>query len=1074
MNGGCGNPRLYRVEGVGGLATILLASIVCIGLGAPPAAASPCGAPGQRACCNGLLEFSNVGTACNCGAVIASGCSGDCQCGGPIVGVTGDHCVAVSPPCGGDGQRACCPGQGCSGACNDGLTEVNGCSGDCSCSNSHCRQATHCGGEGERGCCGGELVGGVACESGLIQVSGCTGDCFCGGDANPFAISSSGHCIKPSHCGGDGERACCVGTFEFANTTDINKQCDTGKVPIFGCIGDCQCGGATAAEGVDSLQTCITPTPCGGENQRACCLLDAITPCNSGLTAIDGCTGDCFCRDGTSSSTCVKLDNGKLKSISQPDTGRAAPPTEARACSLAGYADIHVHMFADVAHGGGVLSGASYDPANDDVNVALRPDYGTHRNLVSNTGGTVATPSCPSYISDCGEKLFHGDHTLFDDPVGIGTGDDTKSNLGAPNFTGWPTWHTTTHQQVYYKWLERAYQGGLRLISMLAVTNEALCLGNKHVAGTVCSDSMAAIDEQLADAVAFETFLDTKTGGPGKGWFRIVRTPAEARQAIADGKLAVVLGIEVDNLFNCHWSNRNDTTGDCSTDGIRAKVKAYYDRGVRHVFPIHNFNNAFGGPATWQDAIDVGNRASEGHWWSLMSPTDPTPGIVDCSAAGYSFKLSCFMESLIQLLGFPASVVPLTDPIPCFNTAGATCNPIGLTARGKDLVNAFMDNGMIIDVDHMSIQSLEDTLAIATTRHYPIVASHVQFFDLNESSQRHERMRTRTQLERIRDGGGMIAAMLKDDAQDGLGGKGKKVNVAYTTSPSGTIIADDCRHSTKTFAQMYQYAVDVMGGPVALGSDFNGIAGHIGPRFGPDACGSKFGEWIPEYRRGNRLGYPFDFADLGEPGFGRFGKQVTGGKTFDFNVDGLAHIGLEPDMVADLAEVGLPQEYLSDLFGSAEEFIRVWERSDVFRPGSVPSGSPSAECTPVTATADATCHATASIATAAEQTDSTLTLTQDPAGPYGLGKTPVTLTVASSLSCVTDMCGADVTVVDKTGPSMTCSTPAAVECSGATTPVSFAGPSLSDNCGMAVDDGCSPMSGSGFALGSPSASTAAG
>src|SRR2546430_15990718 len=98
MNGGCGNPRLYRVEGVGGLATILLVSIVCIGLGAPPAAAASCGAPGQRACCNGLLEYSNVGTACNCGAVIASGCSGDCQCGGAIVADTGCKRVGRAPP----------------------------------------------------------------------------------------------------------------------------------------------------------------------------------------------------------------------------------------------------------------------------------------------------------------------------------------------------------------------------------------------------------------------------------------------------------------------------------------------------------------------------------------------------------------------------------------------------------------------------------------------------------------------------------------------------------------------------------------------------------------------------------------------------------------------------------------------------------------------------------------------------------------------------------------------------------------------------------------------------------------
>ena len=932
-----GDRRWDRKLRAGVGAAIAFVSLVWIGLAASPAAAAPCGAPGQRACCNGASEFSNCGTACDVGAVIASGCSGDCNCGGSIF-TTGDHCDAISPACGGDGERGCCVGESCR-PCGPGLTEVTGCSGSCSCSNSHCRQATHCGGNGERACCGGELVHGVqSCDDDLVEVGGCSGDCFCGGTANPGAINSSGHCFAPSHCGGDGERACCTGTFEFSNDTDLTpvaRLCDSGFQPIPGCVGDCQCGGTTAVGGVNSFDTCVKVSACGGENQRACCLSERINPCDTDLQEIPGCTGDCYCRGGTASGTCAKLESGKLPKSPQPGTGRATPPTAPRVCKLRGYADLHVHMFADVAHGGSVLSGAAYDPTNDDVNAALRPDYGTDRDLVTNTGAEVPTPTCPSFISDCGANLFHGDHTLFDDPVGLGTGDDTHSNLGAPLFNGWPTWHTTTHQQVYYKWLERAYQGGLRLISMLAVTNEALCLGNKHVRNTDCADSMAAIDVQLDDAVAFEQFIDAKSGGTGMGWFRIVRTPAEARRVIADGKLAVVLGIEVDNLFNCHWANRNDPTGDCSPEGIRAKVTEYFDRGVRHVFPIHNFNNAFGGPATWQDAIDVGNRASEKHWWSYSDETGTTQSILDCSAEGYGFKLSCFMQSVIQLLGFPDSVVPLTDPVPCYDTASATCNPLGLTQSGRVLVQALIDNGMIIDVDHMSNEAIADTLALAGAANHPVVASHVQFFDLNESTQRHERMRTRAQLDAIRNGGGMVAAMLKDDVQDGLGGKTKKVNLSYTTSPSGVSIADNCRHSTKTFAQALQYAIDVMGRPVALGSDFNGVAGHVGPRFGPDACGGVADEKLPEYRSLNRLQYPFDLGNIGEPGFGTFDEQVTGGKTFDFNVDGLAHIGLLPDLVADLAQVGLPASYLDQLFDSAEEFIRVWEKS-----AGEPEGTP--------------------------------------------------------------------------------------------------------------------------------------
>ena len=48
----------------------------------------------------------------------------------------------------------------------------------------------------------------------------------------------------------------------------------------------------------------------------------------------------------------------------------------------------------------------------------------------------------------------------------------------------------------------------------------------------------------------------------GKGWYRIVYSPQEARTVIAAGKLAVVLGIEVDYLFNCHQE------GDITTDAL--------------------------------------------------------------------------------------------------------------------------------------------------------------------------------------------------------------------------------------------------------------------------------------------------------------------------------------------------------------------------------------------------------------------------------------------------------------------------------------------------------------------------
>lgn len=713
-----------------------------------------------------------------------------------------------------------------------------------------------------------------------------------------------------AQCGSPGQRACCLAETGFA--------CVASAIEVPGCSGSCTCGGFNPF-GTQASSRCVAATPCSGKGQRACCLGEALERCQGSLVEVPGCSGDCTCGGGFSSSSMCTV----IEPIAEPTTGWS--PSGSPASPLRGYADLHLHLhlFGHLGHGGGVFAGEPYDPVGG-INAALRPDFGSDLDLVKKDGSELGTPVCPSFLPDCGNVLFHGQHLLLDplfegaDSVGAATKDGAgPSNLGAPLFNGWPTWNTTTHQQAYHVWLERAWRGGLRLTVMLAVTNEALCLTTKRIRGTVCDDGMAAIDAQLEEARRFEAFIDENAGGPGQGWFRIVTTPQQARSVIAAGKLAVVLGIEMDNLFNCKFDERDPSSGRCTEDSVRAFVDEYYAKGVRHIFPIHNFDNAFGSPATWQDAIHIGNRGVEGRWWNAE----------DCPGEDYGFKLNdgfgaTLFNVMISLFGFGIGEVPASHP------GDASCNALGLTDLGEILIGQLIQRGIVIDIDHMSARAFDETLDIAesTEPPYPVVASHVQFFDLNVESIRHERMRTRAQLDRIRGVGGMVAAMLKDDQQD-TDEIGKKFHVAYGS------VADDCRHSSKTWAQMYQYAIDVMGGPVAFGSDFNGVAGHTGPRFGSDACGGDPGLTAPELaarvaerraqlQAGDRVEYPFTL-----PGFGRFEKQVTGQKSFDFNVDGLAHVGLLPDLVADLRQIGVSDQDLDPLFESAEGYVTLWEQA---------------------------------------------------------------------------------------------------------------------------------------------------
>ena len=731
-------------------------------------------------------------------------------------------------------------------------------------------------------------------------------------------------------CGGPGQRACCPG--ERATACDEGYgPANLGQFPNF-----CIFGAAT----------CMPKAPvtaCGGEGQRACCPSEVpfLAPlCQPGLTLrpddgvadnnipVSGdatCSGAVIFGSGTPISTgsCIKATPDP---IAEPTAGWSGP-TGPRGV-MSGYLDMHLHLLGDMAHGGKNLVG---EPAPRNAAGAFVLDD---------------THNVNSALSPRTDLLVHKNpyHGLPNDTSGDGTQDGSRTEFGAPYFNGWPKWKSTTHQQTYYVWLERAWRGGLRTTTLFASHVESLCktsrLADFPESWLACEDSMLQIVTQLKAARDFERFVDSISGGEGQGWFRIVTTPAQARDVVRAGKLAVVLGIEVDNLFNCKESGCPADFGLSASrlDGlttlpppttIAEAVNVVYDMGVRHVFPIHNFDNAFGGSASWMDPVSVGQFVAEGRWWVTR----------DCGVGSGDYGF--WLDSAVQVIMLAAGFHLLPVPPPPFANAllapdYAVCNEYGLSAQGRVLLAALMNKGMLIDIDHMSARSFDQTLAVAgagldgSGPAYPVVASHVQPFELHPrkfegNKGRHERMRTRDQLLAIRDGGGMVAAMLKDDVQDTslIGQRYSLPHVALFGSP----VADNCRHSSKSFAQAFAYEVDLMGGPVAMGSDFNGAAGHLGPRFGSDACGGwnmPNGLERPQQElEGNRIQYPFTL-----PGFGAFDRQTTGFKAFDYNVDGLAHIGLLPDLVADLGAVGMDAHYIESLFCSAEAYIRVWERAD--------------------------------------------------------------------------------------------------------------------------------------------------
>jgi microsomal dipeptidase-like Zn-dependent dipeptidase len=508
-----------------------------------------------------------------------------------------------------------------------------------------------------------------------------------------------------------------------------------------------------------------------------------------------------------------------------------------------GFADLHNHQFANLGFGGLAFWGSPSGP----LETALpwcTPAHGPGG--VFDLIGNVI-------------KTMYGS-TPFGHHVG-----------GNPEFDGWPRWDSVTHQAVHIDWLQRAWEGGLRLMVMLAVNNEHLA-GIANRAPGRSPDDMEAVDLQLQAAASLEAAVDEASGGPARGWYRIVRSPAEARRVIGQGKLAVVLGIEVDYPF------RSKPGGPTSEASVRDAVGRYYAAGVRHMFPLHFADNLFGG-AGFQNALELALDGSAGNPQVNLGSLGVYGMITeDGTPSGYEYRTG-------------------------------RRNSAGLSDAGLAMLRSLMARGMMIDVDHMSQHSRSQTLDLVERHQYPVVSGHSGFIDVCHGAKRHEGQLTGAEVERIYAGGGMVAPIIR---------QGDLEEVDTWLGP-GTVIEHVQGLTSNSWVQAYRYAAEkAAGAPVGLGTDFNGFAGLPLPRFGPDAAAVAGGGAAP-----GGVTYPFTAASTGKP----MDRSVIGERTFNVNDDSLAHVGMLPDWIADVQSQGLTEAELAPLLESADGYVATWERA---------------------------------------------------------------------------------------------------------------------------------------------------
>jgi microsomal dipeptidase-like Zn-dependent dipeptidase len=304
---------------------------------------------------------------------------------------------------------------------------------------------------------------------------------------------------------------------------------------------------------------------------------------------------------------------------------------------------------------------------------------------------------------------------------------------GIPSFNNWPHFLDGGHQQMYYKWLERAYEGGMRLLVNLAVNNKVLCelsfTRDKHKYSRdegneipySCED-MSTVDDQIAAMKALEQFIDDENNG--EGWYRIAKSAADARQIIKDGDMAVIIGIEVDTLFGC----LPDSEQECTIEYIEQQVADYYNKDVRYLFSIHGFDNFFAGPALYNDifvyANLVVNHDRVDFWDCSAEPFNYTYKLVNEEGHGAD-PLGWFYENLNAYYSLPT--IPNYD---------AHCNRRGLTEMGEVLIKALMKNHMILDIDHLSEITMHGLKGKKFTR-LAKIHKLLSDYDLTDSVKKH-------------------------------------------------------------------------------------------------------------------------------------------------------------------------------------------------------------------------------------------------------------------------------------------------------------------------------------------------
>lgn len=231
--------------------------------------------------------------------------------------------------------------------------------------------------------------------------------------------------------------------------------------------------------------------------------------------------------------------------------------------------------------------------------------------------GDILKRSWIGYLQLIGQEI--GDFDFFA-PGLLATTDDWPN--AKPSVDWYPKdkkWHNhkglgITHNHYQADMIRRAHAGGMRLAVWDVINSRALAM-------VADGDRFASDWQALKDQTdAAKRIVDTTLSSIA----RIAYSPQEAASIIREGKLAVILGSEVDELGRMRpdgfpWPRSPHTSG----DSMQKQIDDLWELGIRKVTPVHAVNNPIGGTA-----IFIKDYVANNHFVNA-TPLDGKPSFTD-------------------------------------------------------------------------------------------------------------------------------------------------------------------------------------------------------------------------------------------------------------------------------------------------------------------------------------------------------------------------------------------------------------------------------------------------------------